>query len=139
MQDFSTAYYPPDKLLADLSMKKAGLIVLGHLQRAGLDYQEIFPPVLKMESVRMLLALIAKYDMEFIQGDVKTAFLYRPVKEVVDMLRPPGFGEKRREYWVCRLRKAIYALNQAPRISARFSTKPASRRYMTTPRFSFDC
>lgn len=53
-----------DKMLADLStMEKARLIVLGHLQRAGLDYQEIFAPVLKMESVRMLLALITKFDM----------------------------------------------------------------------------
>jgi hypothetical protein len=105
-----------DKLLADLStMEKARLIVLGHLQRAGLDYQEIFAPVLKMESVRMLLALIAKNDMEFIQGDVKTAFLYGPLDEEVYMRQPPGFLEKGKEDWVCRLRKAVYGLHQAPR------------------------
>jgi transposase InsO family protein len=105
-----------DKLLADLTTtEKARLIVLGHLQRAGLDYQEIFAPVLKMESVRILLALIAMYDMEFIQGDVKTAFLYGPLEETVYMRQPPGFAEKGKESWVCRLQKAVYGLHQAPR------------------------
>jgi hypothetical protein len=105
-----------DKLLADLStMEKARLVVLGHLQRAGKDYQEIFAPVLKMESVRLLLAMIVKYDMHFVQGDVKTAFLYGPLEEVVYMRQPPGFEEKGKEDWVCRLKKAIYGLHQAPR------------------------
>lgn len=105
-----------DKLLADLTtMEKARLIVLGHLQIPGKDYQEIFAPVIKMESVRLLLALIAKYDLHFIQGDVKTAFLYGPLEEVVYMKQPPGFAEKGKEQWVCRLKKAIYGLHQAPR------------------------
>lgn len=105
-----------DKLLADVTtMEKARLIVLGHLQRAGLDYQEIFAPVLKMESVRMLLALIAMFDMHFVQGDVKTAFLYGPLEETVYMKQPPGFEEKGKEDWVCQLRKAVYGLHQAPR------------------------
>jgi hypothetical protein len=81
-----------DKLLADLTtMEKARLIVMGHLQRAGRDFQEIFAPVLKMESVRLLLAMITMYDMTFIQGDVKTAFLYGPLEETVYMRQPPGF------------------------------------------------
>lgn len=105
-----------DKMLADLStIEKTRLIVLGHLQRAGVDYQEIFAPVLKMESVRILLALITMYDMEFVQGDVKTAFLYGPLEETVYMRQPPGFEEKGKENWVCRLRKAVYGLHQAPR------------------------
>lgn len=105
-----------DKLLADLStMEKARLIVLGHLQIPGKDFQEIFAPVIKMESVRMLLAIIAKYDLEFVQGDVKTAFLYGPLQEVVYMKQPPGFEEKGKEGWVCRLKKAVYGLHQAPR------------------------
>jgi hypothetical protein len=112
-----------DKLLADLStMEKARLVVLGHLQKAGRDFQEIFAPVLKMESVRLLLAMIVKYDMHFIQGDVKTAFLYGPLEEVVYMRQPPGFEEKGKEDWVCRLRKAIYGLHQAPRAFYRHIT-----------------
>jgi hypothetical protein len=105
-----------DKLMADLStIEKARLIVMGHLQKAGRDFQEIFAPVLKMESVQVLLALIAMHDMDFIQGDVKTAFLYGPLEETVYMRQPPGFEEKGKEDWVCRLKKAIYGLHQAPR------------------------
>lgn len=56
-----------DKLLVDLTTtEKAGLIVLGHLQTAEQDFQGIFAPVIKMESVRILLAMLARYDMEFI-------------------------------------------------------------------------
>lgn len=105
-----------DKLLADLTtMEKARLIVLGHLQTAGRDYKEIFAPVIKMESVGILLALITRYDMEFVQGDVKNAFLYGPLEEVVYMRQPPGFEEKGKKGWVCRLKKAGYGLHQAPR------------------------
>jgi hypothetical protein len=53
--------------------------------------------------------------MEFIQGDVKTAFLYGPLEETVYMRQPPGFAEKGKESWVCRLQKAVYGLHQAPR------------------------
>jgi hypothetical protein len=113
-----------DKLLSDLStMEKARLIVLGHLQIAGRDFREIFAPVIKMESVRILLALITKYDMEFIQGDVKTAFLYGPLDEVVYMKQPPGFEEEGKENWVCRLKKAVYGLHQAPRAFYNHITK----------------
>lgn len=54
-------------------------------------------------------------DMHFVQGNVKTAFLYGPSEETVDMKQPPGFKEKGKEGWECRLRKAVYGLHQMAR------------------------
>jgi transposase InsO family protein len=106
-----------DKLLADGNTKeKARLVAQGYTQVEGVDYQEIFAPVIKMESVRIILSLIALLDMEFIQGDVKTAFLYERLKEGEDvyMKQPPGFLTPGKEQWVCKLKKAIYGLHQSP-------------------------
>jgi hypothetical protein len=76
-----------------------------------------------MESVRIPLALVTRYNMDFIQGDVKTAFLHGPLDEVVYMRQPPGFEEKGKENWVCRLKKAVYGLHQAPRAFYTHTTK----------------
>jgi hypothetical protein len=105
-----------DKLLADGStMPKARLVAQGFSQIEGLDYQEIFAPVIKLESIRVLMSLITLKDMHFIQGDVKTAFLYGPLIEEAYLKQPPGMIEPGKEDWVCRLHKAIYGLHQAPR------------------------
>lgn len=90
-------YAPTNSLRTLRQWKKARLILLGHLQVASRDFKEIFAPVIKMESVRILLALIARFDMEFIQADVKTAFLYVPLDEVVYMRQRQNLRRKGRK------------------------------------------
>lgn len=75
--------------------EKACLVAQGYTQVEGVDYQEILAPVIKMESVRIILSLTALLDMEFIQGDVKTAFLYGRLGEDEDvyMKQLPGHSD----------------------------------------------
>ncbi|KAG7529891.1 hypothetical protein FFLO_05339 [Filobasidium floriforme] len=96
---------------------KARLVAQGYTQISGIDYNEIFSPVVKLESVRYILATAAALDLELIQADVKTAFLYGVLEEKeVYMRQPPGRLEPGKEDWWCLLRKAIYGLHQSPRV-----------------------
>ncbi len=91
-------------------------MALGCSQRPGLDYNETFAPVVRLSTVRIILALVAAYDLDVMQLDVKTAFLYGSLEEEVYMRQPEGFIVKRGEGEVCRLIKSIYGLKQAPRV-----------------------
>lgn len=96
---------------------KARLVAQGYTQVSGVDYNEIFSPVVKLESVRFILSMAAAHDMELIQADVKTAFLYGTLEERdVYMKQPPGRHEPGKEGWWCLLNKAIYGLHQSPRV-----------------------
>ncbi|MBE2321316.1 hypothetical protein DVA67_035700, partial [Solirubrobacter sp. CPCC 204708] len=94
---------------------KARLVAKGYAQTEGIDYNEVFSPVVKHMSIRILLALVAQFDLELAQLDVKTAFLHGDLDEEIYMSQPDGFKAAGKENWACRLRKSLYGLKQSPR------------------------
>lgn len=91
------------------------MVAKGYSQRKGIDYDEVFSPVVRHTSIRILLTLVASYDMELEQMDVKTAFLHGDLEEVIYMEQPEGFMQPGTEHLVCRLKKSLYGLEQSPR------------------------
>jgi len=79
------------------------------------DYKETFSPVSKKDSFKIIMTLVAHYDLELHQMDVKTAFLNENLEEDIYMDQPVGFIEEGKEHMVCRLKKSIYGLKQASR------------------------
>ena len=94
---------------------KARLVVKGFGQRKGIDFDEIFFRVVKMSSIRMVLALAASPDLEVEQMNVKTDFLHSDLEEEIYMEQPEGFVVNGKENHVSKLRKSLYGLKQAPR------------------------
>ena len=99
----------------DIIKHKARLVVKGYSQRKGVDYDEIYAPVVRFETIRLLIALAALKDWQIHHLDVKSAFLNGEIKEVIYVKQPEGFLVKGKEGWVLRLKKALYGLKQAPR------------------------
>ena len=85
------------------------------MQREGIDYNETFSPVLYKDSFRIIMALVAHYNLELHQMDVKTTFLNGVLEENVYMAQPKGFVMKGKERMGCRSKKSIYGLKQASR------------------------
>ena len=94
---------------------KARLVAQGFSQKFGTDYDETFCPVVRMESLRTLIALAIQNGLKLHQIDVTTAFLNGELKEEVFMKQPEGFIVKGQEHLVCRLKRSIYGLKQSPR------------------------
>lgn len=94
---------------------KARLVAKGYVQRKGIDYNEVFAPVARLETIRLLLALAAKEGWQVHHLDVKSAFLNGELLEEVYVTQPDGFVKKGQESKVYRLLKALYGLRQAPR------------------------
>ncbi|KAD2804715.1 hypothetical protein E3N88_38092 [Mikania micrantha] len=94
---------------------KARLVAKGYVQQYGVDYEEVFAPVARMETVRLLLAIAAQQGWFVHHLDVKTAFLHGELKEQVFVSQPEGFERKGAEGKVYKLSKALYGLKQAPR------------------------
>ncbi|GJZ21614.1 putative RNA-directed DNA polymerase [Tanacetum coccineum] len=80
-----------------------------------IDYNETFSPILRKDSLRIVMALVAHYDLELHQMDVKTAFLNGDLHEDVYMTQPEGFMVEGKEHMVCKLKRSIYGLKQASR------------------------
>src|ERR1044071_32737 len=94
---------------------KARLVVLGFRQIEGIDYNEVYAPVARLEAIRMFLAYASYKRFKVYQMDVKSAFLYGVVKEEVYVAQPPGFEDPLHREKVYKLNKALYGLHQAPR------------------------
>jgi hypothetical protein len=99
----------------EITRQKARLVAKGFLQREGIDYGEVFAPVTRMETIRLVIAIANFNDWPMYQMDVKSAFLNGPIDEEVFVAQPPGFIVKNQESKVYRLKKALYGLKQAPR------------------------
>nr|GFB47873.1 retrovirus-related Pol polyprotein from transposon TNT 1-94 [Tanacetum cinerariifolium] len=84
-------------------------------QNEGLDFEESFAPVARMESIRIFLAYAAHKSFTVFQIDVKTAFLHGSLKEDVYVCQPEGFIDADHPSHVYKLKKALYGLKQAPR------------------------
>nr|GEU99706.1 retrovirus-related Pol polyprotein from transposon TNT 1-94 [Tanacetum cinerariifolium] len=85
------------------------------LQEEGIDFEELFAPVTRLEAVRIFVAYDAHKSFPIYQMDVKTAFLNGPLKEEVYVAQPDGFVDPAHLEKVYRLKKALYGLKQAPR------------------------
>lgn len=94
-------------IAGEITHYKAHLCVRGFLQQQGLDCLETFVPVIRYDSLRVFLAIVAKEDLELIQFDVRTTFLYGELQEEIYMEVPEGLrnGNKNSEV-VCKLQKA---------------------------------
>eukprot|EP01018_Ginkgo_biloba_P031117 Gb_21340 [translate_table: standard] len=94
---------------------KARLVAKGYSQKEGIDFHEIFSPIVKLVSIRVVLALVALLDLELEQLDVKTTFLHGDLDEEIYMEQPEGFIQDRKRRFVCKLKKSLYGLKQSPR------------------------
>ncbi|GJR95463.1 retrovirus-related pol polyprotein from transposon TNT 1-94 [Tanacetum coccineum] len=94
---------------------KTRLVAKGYKQEEGIDFEESFAPVARLEAVRMFIAYAAHKNITIFQMDVKTAFLNGPLKEEVYVSQPEGFIDPEFPDHVYRLKKALYGLKQAPR------------------------
>ena len=82
----------------------------GFQQKKGVDFDEIFAPVVKMTSIRTVMSIAASMNLEVEQLDVKTTFLHGDLEEEIYMQQPEGYVEKGREHLVCQLKKSLYGL-----------------------------
>ncbi|GJR05294.1 putative ribonuclease H-like domain-containing protein [Tanacetum coccineum] len=94
---------------------KARLVAQGHTQEEGIDYDEVFAPVARIEAIRLFLAYASFKDFVVYQMDVKSAFLYGKIEEEVYVCQPPGFEDPHFPDKVYKVEKALYGLHQAPR------------------------
>nr|GFB03319.1 retrovirus-related Pol polyprotein from transposon TNT 1-94 [Tanacetum cinerariifolium] len=94
---------------------KSRLVAKGYAQKEGVDFEESFAPVARLEAVRLFIAYAAHKSFTIYQMDVKTVFLYGPLKEKVYVNQPDGFVDAYHPDEVYRLKKALYGLKQAPR------------------------
>ncbi|GJS14455.1 putative ribonuclease H-like domain-containing protein [Tanacetum coccineum] len=94
---------------------KARLVAQGHRQEEGIDYDEVFAPVARLEAIRIFLAFASYICFIVYQMDVKSAFLYGKIDEEVYVSQPPGFLDPKNPQKVYKVVKALYGLHQAPR------------------------
>ncbi|KAI3696584.1 hypothetical protein L6452_28974 [Arctium lappa] len=94
---------------------KARLVAQGYRQEEGIDYDETFAYVARLEAIRIFLAHVAHKNFRVFQMDVKSAIVNGELAEEVYVKQPPGFEDRAHPYYVFRLDKALYGLKQAPR------------------------
>eukprot|EP00253_Pinus_taeda_P031834 PITA_31834 len=108
-------YKPKINVDGSIEKLKARLVVKGYSQQEGIDFDETFSLVAKLNTIRMLISLATKHKWQLHQLDVKSAFLNGDLKEEIYLVQPEGFVKKGQEHLVCKLKKALYGLKQAPR------------------------
>ncbi|GJZ09204.1 putative ribonuclease H-like domain-containing protein [Tanacetum coccineum] len=94
---------------------KARLVAQGYTQEEGIDYDEVFAPISKIEAIRLFLTYASFKDFVVYQMDVKSAFLYGKIQEEVYICQPPGFEDPEFPDRVYKVENALYGLHQAPR------------------------
>nr|GEV01179.1 retrovirus-related Pol polyprotein from transposon TNT 1-94 [Tanacetum cinerariifolium] len=99
----------------DVLKNKARLVAKGYQQKEGIDFEESFAPVARIEAIRIFIANAASKNMTIYHMDVKTTFLNSELKEEVYVSQPEGFVDSDHLTHVYRLKKALYGLKQAPR------------------------
>jgi len=93
---------------------KDRLVVKGFARKKGIDFDEIFSPIVKITSIRTILSLVAVECFHLEQLHVKTNFLYGDLDEEIYMQQPQGYEVKGKDNLVCGLKKILYVLKQAP-------------------------
>jgi hypothetical protein len=93
-----------------VTRNKARLVCKGYTQVEGIDFEETFSPVSRMEAIRLILAYACSKNIKVYQMDVKSTFLNGELEEEVYIEKPEGFQLSENEYYVCRLKKALYGL-----------------------------
>jgi Reverse transcriptase (RNA-dependent DNA polymerase) len=91
------------------------LVAKGYSQVEGVDFNEVFSPVVNQTSFRVLLSLVAMKNYEWEQLDVKTTFLHGDLEEQIYMQQPEGYRISGKENHVCLLKKSLYGLKQSPK------------------------
>ena len=99
----------------NITKNKARLVAQGYNQEEGIDYEETFAPVARLEAIRILLSFACHHNFKLYQMDVKSAFLNGFIKENVYVEQPPLFVHEKYPDHVFKLKKALYGLKQAPR------------------------
>nr|GEZ03802.1 integrase, catalytic region, zinc finger, CCHC-type, peptidase aspartic, catalytic [Tanacetum cinerariifolium] len=114
---------------------KSRLEAKGYAQKKGIDFEESFAPVARLEAVRLFIAYATHKSFTVYQMDVKTTFLYGPLKEEVYVNQPDGFVDPYNPDKVYRLKKALYGLKQAPRacVGTPMATKHLDADLIATP------
>lgn len=95
---------------------KARLVAMGYTQEKGIDYNEVFAPTTRLETLRLVISLLASKNWYGFQIDFKTAFLNSKLDTVIYMSQPPGMEDPEHPDWVCEVTGSLYGLKQSPRL-----------------------
>ena len=101
--------------LGNITRNKARLVAQGYTQVEGVDFDEMFAPVAKLESIQLLLSIACLMGFKLFQIDVKSGFTNDFLNEKVFVEQPKGFEDPQHPDHVYKLKKALYGLKQAPR------------------------
>jgi hypothetical protein len=112
--DCKWVYKVKRKVDGSLDRYKARLVVKGFKQRYDIDYKDTFSPAIKSATIKTILSIAISRGWSIRQLDIQNAFLHGFLEEVY-MKQPPGYGDKSRFNYVCKLDRALYGLKQAPR------------------------
>lgn len=113
---------------------KARLVAKGYSQKVGIDYDEVFAPITRLETVRLIISLAAQNSWRIHQMDVKSTFLNGVLEEEVYIVQPQDYEIKGQEDKVLKLKKALYRLKQAPRAwNARIDKYFQERNFIKCP------
>ncbi|GKC88649.1 retrovirus-related pol polyprotein from transposon TNT 1-94, partial [Tanacetum coccineum] len=101
--------------MGGIPKNKARLVARGYHQEEGIDFEESFASVARLDAIQIFLAYVAHMNMIVYQMDVKTTFLNDILREEVYVSQPDGFVDQDNPNYVYKLKKALYGLKQAPR------------------------